>query len=827
MAEAQPERVDVRTARIRRRLFLACTCIVLGLFTLQGAYRFNVEREAALTEEAETQARFAQAAADQTNAAIAHAWGVLAGAAELAHVGDLIGSSPGDVARAAGKARAVAGAVVIAADGHVLAAPRPGLITAAEAGFVQMKDEPSWAGVVRTPGGARALVLARHVDGAAVISVFDAQAMLPEPAPGARVMFVAPDGGVLGARPAIARSRANIADALDLRANGAIAEKAVFRERTISGGDIAVGSAALDTGGLRLYAAAPAAPLFEPMMRVIGGNLLIYGAPLFAALLLLRLWLRQSERADTAEDELVVTRDRFRLAVDGARAGVFEWRLDHDTVEVSERIVRQLQAPSEVMRFDTFLSLIAVEDRPAAEESFNRARETGVLEVGFRMRGPGGVTWAEARGLAIEDPQDEGAVSIVGTIIDVTPRREAELRAMALERRLREAIDSYSGPFALWDGRKRLVMWNRSYARSFNLPASALKPGATYEAVTAAAAKEVNVTRQDPSDPQIQEVELKTGLWLQLVERRTAEGGLVTVGADITALKRQEEALARSQRNLRSMVAQLETSEGRNKELARKYEEEKRRAEEASHAKSAFLANMSHELRTPLNAINGFSELMVSEIFGPLGDKHYQEYAKDILASGQLLLDLINDILDMAKIESGKITLTPAPLSPLEAVNSAVRLMRRRAEEKKLSLVVDAQDTPDIEADHRAVKQMLLNLLSNAIKFTEEGGVIVRIRPVAAANGAIEGVNVSVVDTGPGIPEEHLPRLGRPFEQVDMRLSRKTGGTGLGLALTKSLAEMHGGRLAIDSELGKGTIVSLYMPVAARVSPSALASATG
>jgi two-component system cell cycle sensor histidine kinase PleC len=294
---------------------------------------------------------------------------------------------------------------------------------------------------------------------------------------------------------------------------------------------------------------------------------------------------------------------------------------------------------------------------------------------------------------------------------------------------------------------------------------------------------------------------------------------LVTVGADITALKRQEEALARSQRNLRSMVSKLETSEGRNKELARKYEEEKTRAEEASRAKSAFLANMSHELRTPLNAINGFSELMVSEIFGPLGDKHYSEYAKDILASGQLLLDLINDILDMAKIEAGKITLTPAPLSPKDAVEGAVRLMRGRAEQKGLSLVVDGADAPDIEADHRAVKQMLLNLLSNAIKFTEDGGVIVRIRP-SLSHGQVDGVNIAVVDTGPGIPREHLPRLGRAFEQVDMRLSRKNGGTGLGLALTKSLAEMHGGHLAIDSELGKGTIVNLFMPLHAHIKAS-------
>ncbi|MGE3865687.1 MAG: PAS domain-containing sensor histidine kinase, partial [Hyphomonadaceae bacterium] len=495
--------------------------------------------------------------------------------------------------------------------------------------------------------------------------------------------------------------------------------------------------------------------------------------------------------------------------VEGAGAGVFVWRFEADHMTLSDRVAHLLVAPAAEMRLDGFLALIVNEDREAAEQAFARARETGVLETTFRVRHGGSYLWVEARGIAIEDPSEPGSRRLVGTGADVTAARETEQRALALERRLREAIDSYSGPFALWDARKRLVMWNRFYARAFNLPATLLRAGASYEAVTAVMQKEMTSLRPDPNDPHIQEVELKTGVWLQMVERRTVEGGLVTVGADITALKRQEEALARSQRNLRSMVSQLEMSEGRNRELAKKYEEEKRRAEEASRAKSAFLANMSHELRTPLNAINGFSELMASELFGPIGDPRYLEYTKDILASGQLLLDLINDILDMAKIEAGKIKLTPQPLDPLEAVDQAVRLMRRRAEEKGLHLIVDGAAAPEIEADHRAVKQMLLNLISNAVKFTDTGGVMVRVRP------ADNGVTISVIDTGCGISKEHLPLLGRPFEQVDMELSRKNGGTGLGLSLTKSLAAMHGGRMELDSEIGRGTIVTLFLPARA------------
>jgi two-component system cell cycle sensor histidine kinase PleC len=579
----------------------------------------------------------------------------------------------------------------------------------------------------------------------------------------------------------------------------------VFVDRGFDGVRRAVGSAAVGND-VRLYAVAPAGSEAAALGGLAPQYLLVFIVPFAATVLLLRAWMKQSSQLENVQVELVTTQDRFSVAVDGARAGVFEWRLDSDTMVLSERMVQLLRAPSSDMRYEGFLALVAPEDREQVETDFTRGRESGVLESSFRVRATTGMVWLEARGLAIESADQPDSVRVVGTAIDVTAQRDTEARASALERRLREAIDSYSGPFALWDARKRLVMWNRSFARAFNLSASVLRIGAPYDSITPAQQKEILAVRQDPSDGQIQEVELKSGVWLQMVERRTAEGGLVTVGADITALKRQEEALARSQRNLRSMVSQLELSEGRNRELAKKYEEEKRRAEEASRAKSAFLANMSHELRTPLNAINGFSELMSSELFGPLGDKRYVEYSKDILVSGQLLLDLINDILDMAKIEAGKITLSPQPLDPVEAVDGAVRLMRRRAEEKGLSLMVDAVAAPEIEADHRAVKQMMLNLLSNAVKFTAKGGVMVRIRPADA------GVTISVVDTGCGIPREHLPRLGRAFEQVDMELSRANGGTGLGLALTKALAEMHGGRLEIDSEEGRGTIVTIYLP---------------
>jgi two-component system cell cycle sensor histidine kinase PleC len=257
----------------------------------------------------------------------------------------------------------------------------------------------------------------------------------------------------------------------------------------------------------------------------------------------------------------------------------------------------------------------------------------------------------------------------------------------------------------------------------------------------------------------------------------------------------------------------LEKSQDELAELARKYELEKIRAEGANKAKSEFLANMSHELRTPLNAINGFSEIMIAELFGPLGDKRYAGYAKDIHSSGEHLLSVINDILDMSKIEAGKMTMRYEMLDLNDVAEDAVRLVRARADESGLRLSVDMDGLPEVEADFRALKQVLLNLLSNAIKFTPRGGAV-RIFGRAARDGeGVERVQVSVQDTGIGISREDLARLASPFEQVESQHAKTQQGTGLGLALSKALIGLHGGALEIQSEPGEGTTVSFVISV--------------
>jgi signal transduction histidine kinase len=240
-------------------------------------------------------------------------------------------------------------------------------------------------------------------------------------------------------------------------------------------------------------------------------------------------------------------------------------------------------------------------------------------------------------------------------------------------------------------------------------------------------------------------------------------------------------------------------------------------AETASRAKSMFLANMSHELRTPLNAVIGFSELMHSELYGPLGNQRYRDYAGQIHEAGRHLLDLIGDILDMSKIEAGKYELVWEEVAIDVLAGDCMELMRDRAAKAGLTLASDFDGYQVVPADRRALKQILLNLLSNAVKFTEPGGgVTVRSE---VGNGRLL---LSVSDTGVGIPPEELARLGNPFVQLRSTAAVSQQGTGLGLALVRGLVEMHDGTMRIESEDGKGTTVSVEIPL--RQGPARLAA---
>jgi len=284
------------------------------------------------------------------------------------------------------------------------------------------------------------------------------------------------------------------------------------------------------------------------------------------------------------------------------------------------------------------------------------------------------------------------------------------------------------------------------------------------------------------------------GVMVSLIFLYTA---IMAIGA-----RRQVESLLLTRFANDDMAADLRSAH--DEALRKRYE-----AESANASKTTFLANMSHELRTPLNAILGFSDIIAHERLGAVGLPRYKEYANDINVSGSHLLSIINDILDVAKIESGKMELAPQVLDPRDAIESALTVVAGRARDRRQTINVSIDDdAPFPFADERALTQIAINLLSNAIKFTQEGG-----RIDVTGRAADGGFELCIADNGPGIARELQDAIFKPFNQIDNRYNRSTGGTGLGLSLVRGLAELHGGKAWIESSLGNGARVYVYFPV--------------
>ncbi len=258
-----------------------------------------------------------------------------------------------------------------------------------------------------------------------------------------------------------------------------------------------------------------------------------------------------------------------------------------------------------------------------------------------------------------------------------------------------------------------------------------------------------------------------------------------------------------------ALTGQLKNEKARLLALVGELNRAKQSADDANRAKSEFLASMSHELRTPLNAILGFSEVIKEELFGPVGLAKYVDYAQDVHNSGQHLLDLINDILDLSKIDAGKVELREEEISVAGLIADSASLVRERAQKSGVGLeILPAAELPPLTADKRLLKQILLNLLSNAIKFTPAGGRVT----VNAALDRQGALRITVADTGIGMSPSDIAKAMSPYGQIDSRISRKHQGTGLGLPISRSLAHMHGGELEVESKRGKGTRITLVLP---------------
>ena len=526
----------------------------------------------------------------------------------------------------------------------------------------------------------------------------------------------------------------------------------------------------------------------------------------------------RAREADLINDTI---RSRVDTALNRGRCGLWDWDLARGRVFWTHSMYDMLGLPQkeELLTFGEVDALIRKDDIDLyglASQLVDGTLQS--IDHGFRMRhADGRWLWLRVR---CELTRQEGEVGphLIGIAVDITEQKNLVERTVAADLRLRDAIETIPEAFVLWDAENRLVLCNSNFQELHQLPDEAVVPGTSYETIVATGRKPlIRATVAHDSEPRgarTFEAQLEDGRWMHISERRTKDGGYVSVGTDITKIKRHEQKLIDGEKrqmatilDLRKSQQALERQTAELADLAEKYAEEKTRAEEANQAKSKFLANMSHELRTPLNAIIGFSEIMESGMFGPLGADKYIEYARDIRESGEYLLDVINDILDMSKIEAGGIRLAPEAVELDSLLADCIRVVSTRAGEKNLALNSQVEAGIHLNADRRSLKQIALNLLSNAVKFTPDGGAV-------SVRARIRGSRVSIAinDNGIGIARQALHKLGRPFEQVESQLTKRHQGSGLGLAIAKSLVELHGGTMRIRSRLGRGTMVVVRLP---------------
>lgn len=372
-------------------------------------------------------------------------------------------------------------------------------------------------------------------------------------------------------------------------------------------------------------------------------------------------------------------------------------------------------------------------------------------------------------------------------------KREEELQEVRDELRLlREAVEITPSPFALYDRHNRLLVWNRSYENIHNEAFRKLPRPIAYEDVIRLTlsnelSKEeaeqqvaIRLRAHQVADGRPSDHLYPDGRWFRILKKRTASGAIAGFATDITELKHREFELEQANR-----IAEL-----------------------ASVAKSEFLAMMSHELRTPLNAIIGFSDIIRKEVFGEIRVPRYRDYAEDIHNSGQHLLQVINQILDMSKAEAGKLEIGNEEVELNGLLTRAVTMVTPRARQDEIALL---QELPEeiilFRGDSVRLLQILLNLLSNAVKFTPENGTV-----HASLLATRSGVEFVIRDTGIGISKDDMERVLEPFYQALSASTRGHEGTGLGLPLTKRLIELHGGVMELESEPGEGTTVRVLLP---------------
>lgn len=531
-------------------------------------------------------------------------------------------------------------------------------------------------------------------------------------------------------------------------------------------------------------------------------------------------YFAQASRAIDAESDRARIRNRIDAALNRGRCGLWDWDLGSGRIYWSESMYAMLDMPpsDDFLSFGDVRALIHPDDGDLSEIAEQlTTRRTTAIDHAFRIRDAHGEwVWIRARAQVIHEGR-ERAPHLVGIAVDISEQVRLAERSAAADVRLRDAVETISEAFVLWDAQNRLVLCNSKFQRLHGLPGECTVPGTPYHqamALSQSFAEQAEAARALAGGGRVYEARLADGRWLQINERRTKDGGYVSVGTDISKLKRHEAQLLDSERRLMATIADLRKSRQTLElqaqqlaELAERYLEQKAGAESANRAKSDFLANMSHELRTPLTHIIGFAEVMEQQFFGDIGNSRYVDYACHIRQSGQYLHGVISDVLEMSRLDAGQVMLRASEIELAPTLAGALEEFRAPAEAKNVAIEFSAPADSRIVADGEALRRIVGILLKNALKFTPEGGrIAVRAQRLGAAHDII------VEDSGCGMSVEELTLVCHPFEQRSPLMQDGMKGPGLGLSIARSLVEMHGGALRIESSPGMGAKVCVHLP---------------
>lgn len=532
--------------------------------------------------------------------------------------------------------------------------------------------------------------------------------------------------------------------------------------------------------------------------------MLLYLAILLLSSSLIFAWFRQIICTKKQAKDLYNFNKSFNEAIENSYCGLWNWNLGTGQIYWSASIYHMLgyKSKNELLSIKDIETIIIdknIKLYDIANNLLNETTDNINLILPMRHGLKGHIVY-----MLLHTKYDKNNINLNAMCFDITEHYQKTLEIEQSQLLLKDAIENISESFILWDNQGKLVLSNSKYHEYSGVPKHMLYPGALRKDID----KKSQLINNNNKLAYSYEKLLNEKLWVKVNTRNTIDGGIVSIATDISDLKFAHEKLQDKNRTLNGTLQQMKSKgteiNGLNKSLKR----EKEKAEAANKAKSEFLANMSHELRTPLNAIIGFSQMMLNAAFGIINNNKYEEYIKDINASGKHLLTLINDILDMSKIEAGKLNINKEKANVAIILQETQRVFEPIMQEKNLTFHTTIAQDLEANIDIRAIKQVFMNIISNAVKFSYNDGII-NIKAYKLNKAII----IIIEDFGVGIDKKDLVNLGSPFEQVENQFSKSYAGSGLGLAIAKSLLYLHGATLDINSSKGKGTKITIELPI--------------